>query len=72
MHYLITDIEFDFSSAIDGEFSEHYYDNLTNSTIGSAWEADNKKDLKHAVSCATQWPVKKIKCRNYPQHLIDP
>jgi hypothetical protein len=63
MKFQVTEIEFDFDSDVDGEFTEHHYDNVLYDTVGMIWDADDEDDLVEEITAATGWCVKSIDYR---------
>ena len=63
MKYLITDIEFDFTDAFDGEPSEEYKKELYDDVLGE-WEAHDEEDLTDEISACTGWCIKSIDFRH--------
>lgn len=63
MKFQVTKIEFDFDSDVDGEFTEHHYDNVIYDTVGMIWDADDEDDLVEEITAATGWCVKSIDYR---------
>lgn len=63
MKFQVTEIEFDFDSDVDGEFTEHHYDNVIYDTVGMIWDADDKDDLIEEITAATGWGIKSIDYR---------
>lgn len=63
MKFQVTEIEFDFDSDVDGEFTEHHYDNVIYDTVGMIWDADDEDDLVEEITAATGWCVKSIDYR---------
>ena len=50
MIFLVTDIEFDFTDAFDGEPSEENKKELYDDVLGE-WEAHDEEDLTDEISC---------------------
>lgn len=67
MQFQVTEIEFDFDSDVDGEFTEHHYDNVTADTLETIWEADDGDDLIEKITAATGWCIKSI---DYVHQLV--
>ena len=63
MKYLITDIEFDFTDAFDGEPSEEFKKELYDDVLGE-WEAHDEEDLTDEISACTGWCIKSIDFRH--------
>ena len=59
MIFLVTDIEFDFTDAFDGEPSEEYKKELYDEVLGE-WEADDEYDLTDEISACTGWCIKTL------------
>jgi hypothetical protein len=57
--FLVTSINFDF---IDGDFEmpPSMQQEITQSTIGSVWIADDEDDLIEEITCATGWCINSI------------
>ena len=63
MKYLITDIEFDFTDAFDGEPSGENKKELYDEVLGE-WEAHDEEDLTDEISACTGWCIKSIDFRH--------
>ena len=63
MKYLITDIEFDFTDAFDGEPSGENKKELYDEVLGE-WEAHDQEDLTDEISACTGWCIKSIDFRH--------
>ena len=64
MKFLVTDIEFDFTDAFDGEPSEEYKKELYDDVLGEPWEADDEEDLTDEISACTGWCINSIDFRH--------
>ena len=63
MIFLVTDIEFDFTDAFDGEPSEEYKKELYDDVLGE-WEAHDEEDLTDEISACTGWCINSIDFRH--------
>ena len=63
MKFLVTDIEFDFTDAFDGEPSEECKKELYDDVLGE-WEAHDEEDLTDAISACTGWCINSIDYRH--------
>ena len=63
MIFLVTDIEFDFTDAFDGEPSEENKKELYDEVLGE-WEAHDEEDLTDEISACTGWCIKSIDFRH--------
>ena len=64
MQFQVTQIEFDFDDAFDGEPSEESKKELYDDVIGAIWEASDEEDLLDEISACTGWCIKSIDYRN--------
>ena len=63
MIFLVTDIEFDFTDAFDGEPSGENKKELYDEVLGE-WEAHDQEDLTDEISACTGWCIKSIDFRH--------
>tara|TARA_Y100000310_G_scaffold22930_1_gene21889 strand:+ start:347 stop:547 length:201 start_codon:yes stop_codon:yes gene_type:complete len=63
MIFLVTDIEFDFTDAFDGEPSGENKKELYDEVLGE-WEAHDEEDLTDEISACTGWCIKSIDFRH--------
>jgi len=68
MQFQVTDITFDFDddSIYDKSqsiFTEKYFQDIMEETLGSIWEADDGDDLIDEISTAMGWCIKSIDYR---------
>ena len=74
MHYIVEDIEFDFTDATDKQISQEEKDFITENTIG-LWYVDTEfldpeDALIEKITDKTGWCIKSIKyCENRPHSL---
>ena len=74
MHYIVEDIEFDFTDATDNQISQEENDFITENTIG-LWYVDTEfldpeDALIEKITDKTGWCIKSIKyCENRPHSL---
>ena len=74
MHYIVEDIEFDFTDATDKQISQEEKDFITENTIG-LWYVDTEfldpeDALIEKITDQTGWCIKSIKyCENRPHSL---
>ena len=74
MHYIVEDIEFDFTDATDKQISQEEKDFITENAIG-LWYVDTEfldpeDALIEKITDKTGWCVKSIKyCENRPHSL---
>ena len=74
MHYIVEDIEFDFTDATDKQISQEEKDFITENAIG-LWYVDTEfLDIEEAliekITDKTGWCIKSIKyCENRPHSL---
>ena len=74
MHYIVEDIEFDFTDATDKQISQEEKDFITENAIG-LWYVDTEfldpeDALIEKITDKTGWCIKSIKyCENRPQSL---
>ena len=59
MKFNVTEVEFDFSDAIDEQISQEEKDSITQNNLG-VWEADDEDDLIEEVTTASGWCIKSI------------
>jgi len=59
MKFNVTEVEFDFSDAIDEQLSQEEKDSITQNNLG-VWEADDEDDLIEEVTTASGWCIKSI------------
>ena len=64
MQFQVTQIEFDFDDAFDGEPSEESKKELYDAVLGEVWEAHDEIDLLDEISACTGWCIKSIDYRN--------
>ena len=64
MQFQITQIEFDFTDAFDGEPSEESKKELYDDVLGEMWEAHDEEDLLDEISACTGWCIKSIDFRH--------
>ena len=70
MQFQVTQIEFDFDDAFDGEPSEESKKELYDDVIGAIWEASDEEDLLDEISACTGWCIKSIDYRNILSNAI--
>ena len=70
MQFQVTQIEFDFDDAFDGEPSEESKKELYDEVIGAIWEAHDEEDLLDEISACTGWCIKSIDYRNILSNAI--
>ena len=70
MQFQVTQIEFDFDDAFDGEPSEESKKELYDDVIGAIWEASDEEDLLDEISACTGWGIKSIDYRNILSNAI--
>ena len=63
MTFLVTDIEFDFTDAFDGEPSEQHKKEIYDDVLGE-WEAHDEEDLIDEISACTGWCINSIDFRH--------
>mgnify|MGYP003312236660 FL=1 len=74
MHYIVEDIEFDFTDATDKQISQEEKDFITENAIG-LWYVDTEfldpeDALIEKITDKTGWCIKSIKyCENRPHRL---
>ena len=74
MHYIVEDIEFDFTDATDKQISQEEKDFITQNAIG-LWYVDTEfldpeDALIEKITDKTGWCIKSIKyCENRPHRL---
>jgi len=59
MKFNVTEVEFDFSDAIDEQLSQEEKDSITQNNLG-VWDADDEDDLIEEVTTASGWCIKSI------------
>ena len=59
MKFNVTEVEFDFSDAIDEQLNQEEKDSITQNNLG-VWEADDEDDLIEEVTTASGWCIKSI------------
>ena len=59
MKFNVTEVEFDFSDAIDEQISQEEKDSITQNNLG-VWDADDEDDLIEEVTTASGWCIKSI------------
>ena len=64
MQFLITEIEFDFTDAFDGEPSAESKKEFYDDVLGEPWEAADEEDLIDEISSCTGWCIKSIDYRH--------
>ena len=64
MQFQVTQIEFDFDDAFDGEPSEEFKKELYDDVLGEPWEVHDEEDLLDEISACTGWCIKSIDYRN--------
>ena len=69
MQFQVTQIEFDFTDAFDGEPSEEHKKEILEDVLGD-WEAADEEDLLDEISACTGWCIKSIDYRNILSNAI--
>ena len=59
MKFNVTEVEFDFSDAIDEQLSQEEKDSITQNNLG-VWDADDEDDLIEEVTTSSGWCIKSI------------